>query len=65
MGKNLRELRLAHDLEQADLAEAMGYRTSASVSLIETGKKGIPQKRLEAAARLLGVAPEVIAGVTK
>jgi hypothetical protein len=32
------------------------------VSLIERGKKSIPLRRLEAAARLLGVAPEVMTG---
>jgi len=32
------------------------------VSLIERGKKSIPLRRLETAARLLGVASEVITG---
>jgi transcriptional regulator with XRE-family HTH domain len=49
-------------VEQADLAAAMGYSTTATVSLIERVKKGIPLRRLEAAAQRLGVAPEVITG---
>jgi hypothetical protein len=53
---------VAFFVEQADVAAAMAYSTTATVSLIERGKKGIPLRPLEAAARLLGVAPEVITG---
>jgi transcriptional regulator with XRE-family HTH domain len=62
MSEHLPCLGVAFFVEQADLAAATGYSTTATVSLIERGKKGIPLRRLEAAARLLGVAPEVMTG---
>ncbi len=38
IGKRIRELRKAHDLNQKELAEALGLSSQSTVSMIESGE---------------------------
>jgi len=59
-GENLRAARLSRGVTQSELATALGYRTHVMVARIESGFRGMTDKRLHDAAAFLGVAPSVI-----
>lgn len=55
IGERIKKLREAAGLTQQALAEAAGYEDKASLSMIENGKSGVPQKKLPLIAQALGV----------
>lgn len=59
-GANLRAARLSRGVGQAELASALGFATHVAVTRIESGQRGMTDKRLNEAAAFLGVAPSVI-----
>lgn len=59
-GENLRAVRLSRGITQAELATALGFTSHVGVTHIETGYRGMTDKRLNEAAAYLGVAPSVI-----
>ena len=55
VGERIKKLREAAGLTQQALAEAAGYEDKASLSMIESGKSGVPKKKLPLIAKALGV----------
>ncbi|MDD2389448.1 MAG: helix-turn-helix transcriptional regulator [Desulfobacterales bacterium] len=57
LGKKIRVLRELRGWSQLKLALELNYSSSGSISLIESGERGMDQERIAEAARLLGVHP--------
>lgn len=64
-GENLRAVRLSRGISQKQLANALGYTTHVGVTHMESGRRGMSDAQLRAAADYLGVAPSVIRPHTK
>ena len=62
MGSRIKKLRIANDMTQTDLAEKMGYKEKSSIAHIEHGEVDLPQSKVEAFARVLGVSPAYLMG---
>lgn len=56
----MRDLRLARNMRQVDVAEALGYKSTGSLSLIENGERGMDNDKILAAARLFRVPATVL-----
>lgn len=55
-GKKLRILRELHgDMTQAELGHALGYSSTGTISLIESGQRGMDNNRMAKTAELFGV----------
>lgn len=68
MDENLTRRRIADrrkqlDLTQAELADLMGYKDKTSITNIESGKSGIPYKRIKQFAEVLGTTVAYLTGV--
>lgn len=59
-GENLRAVRVDRGITQSQLAEALGFKSHCAVTHIESGYRGMTEKRLLEAAQFLNVAPSVI-----
>ena len=55
--ERIKSLRVQKGLTQEDVAKALGYNTRSTISRIESGDIDLPQSKLEAFARYLGVSP--------
>ena len=60
LGRKIRALRKIRRMSQPDVAEALGYNSSGTISLIEAGKSGMSQEKIFDAAKLFGVHPMVL-----
>ena len=58
LGGKVKQLRIALDMSQDDLAYKCGYKTRSSIAKIETGAAGIPFDKIPLFAKALRVAPE-------
>lgn len=57
LGKKLKLLRDMRDLNQSDVAAALNYNSSATISLIERGIKGMDNEQIYKAAKFFNVHP--------
>ena len=56
-GENLKRIRLSKGFSQDELARMVGYTNRSSINKIEIGRSGIPAKKVNELARVLGVSP--------
>ncbi len=57
MGKIIKDLRTELKLSQTDLALKVGYTDKSAIAKIEAGKVDLPQSKIVAFAKVLGVTP--------
>lgn len=62
IGENIAEARKRAGLTQEELAERVGYKTKSAINKIELGLRDLPQKKIVAFAKALGVTPARIMG---
>ena len=62
--ERIRELRIAKNMSQDDLAHAMGYKDRSMITKIESGKVDISQKKIMAFANVLDTTPAYLMGWT-
>lgn len=62
--RNIRELRKQLGLSQQDLADRLGYSDRSSIAKIESGSVDLPQSKIEAFAKVLGVKANDLMGWT-
>lgn len=60
LGKKILALRELQGLNQLDLAFKLGYESTGTISLIETGQAGMKREKVYEAARLFNVPPWVL-----
>lgn len=53
----IKQLRIAKNMSQLDLARAVGYKGRSAISKVEKGERDISQSMIEKYARVLGVSP--------
>ena len=58
----IRELRIANNMSQTDLALKMGYKDGSMITKIESGKVDISQKKVIAFAKALDTTPAYLMG---
>lgn len=61
---NIRQLRKDLGLSQQELAEKLGYNDRSSIAKIESGNVDLPQSKIEAFAKVLGVKASELMGWT-
>ena len=61
----IRELRIAKQMSQTDLAYKMGYKDGSMITKIESGKVDISQKKVIAFAKALDTTPAYLMGWTE
>ena len=54
-GKRIKMLRQKHDVTQMDLAKAVGYTSTGTISQIENGQRGVSFKRIPRFANFFGI----------
>ena len=62
IGSRIRELRIAKEMSQEELAQRLGYKHRSSVNKIETGAHNLTQSKIKLIADVLGVSPMYIMG---
>lgn len=62
MGLRIRALRLAAGMTQIDLAEAVGYRDSSSITFIEQGRNNIKLEKILRLCAVLKTSPNELFG---
>lgn len=62
MGLRIRDLRLSAGMTQIDLAEAIGYRDSSSITFIEQGRNNIKLDKLLLLCAVLKTSPNDLFG---
>lgn len=60
--KNIKERRIALGMTQAELAQRMGYADKSMIAKIEKGQVDLPQSKIVAFAKVLGVPPRDLMG---
>ena len=60
--KNIKDRRIALDMTQAELAQKMGYADKSMIAKIEKGQVDLPQSKIVAFAKVLGVSPSDLMG---
>lgn len=60
IAKNIRVIRATRDMTQRDLCDMTGFKSSAFMSEVESGKKKLSIDAVERIARALGVSPSLI-----
>lgn len=63
--KNIKKYRLSLGLTQTELAKMLGYADKSMIAKIEAGTVDLPQSRIEAFARALGVTVTDLTGWTE
>lgn len=61
LGVKIKVLRELNGFTQVELAEKLGYSSSATISQIENGERGMKQEKLSLAAKVLNVRIEFLA----
>lgn len=65
VGSRIRQKRIEMNMSQEELALIIGYKTRASVSLIESGGRDITRERLVLIANALECSPRFLLGDTE
>lgn len=65
IGKNIADARKRRGMTQEELADLVGYKTKSAINKIELGIRDLPQKKIAAFAKALGVSPGVLMGWDK
>jgi len=60
LGRKMWQLRKLSGMNQEQVAEALGYEGSGTISQIEKGKKGMKNEKIKEAAKLFKVNPHVL-----
>lgn len=60
LGKKVRLLREQHEVTQVDLASALGFKSTGTISLVENGIKGLKITSIIKLARHFGIHPAVL-----
>lgn len=60
LGKKIRLLREANDVTQIELAKALGFKSTGTISLVENGIKGLKVASIVKAARYFNIHPAVL-----
>lgn len=60
IGANIKKRRFELHITQQELADAMGYKTRATIAKIESGENDISQKKLQKIAQILETTPEIL-----
>lgn len=63
--ENIKNRRLALGLTQKELADRLGYKSTSTIAKIESGTNDIPQSKIVAFAKALGVTPGYLLGDVK
>lgn len=63
--ENIKALREQQGLSQEALAERVGYKDRSSIAKIEAGLVDLPQSKIAAFAKALGVTPAYLMGITQ
>lgn len=61
--ENIKKYRKLRGFSQAELAEATGYSDRSSIAKIEAGSVDLPQSKISAFAKALGVSPAQLMGI--
>lgn len=62
LGANIADARKRAGLTQEELAFRVGYKTKSAINKIELGVRDLPQKKIAAFAKALGVSPGYLMG---
>lgn len=62
VGERIKARRTELKLSQNELAHHLGYKSSTSIARIESGKRELPQKKIQRVAEVLYTTPEYIMG---
>lgn len=62
LGQRIADLRKSQGMTQEELAHRIGYKSKSAINKIELGGRDLPQKKIAAIARALGVSPAVLMG---
>lgn len=62
IGKRIRKRREELGMSQEELARAIGYKSRSSINKMEVDGRGLPQTKIVALARALGVTPAYLMG---
>ena len=62
VGKNIAAARKRAGMTQEELASRVGYKTKSAINKIELGIRDLPQKKIAAFAKALGVTPGHLMG---
>lgn len=60
--QRIRELRIAQNMSQEELAQKMGYRDRSTIAKIESGENDLTQSKIIGFAEALGVTPAYLMG---
>ena len=63
LNENIRARRIALKMTQQELAQIMGYKSTSTITKIESGENDIPQARLAAFAVALNTTPAELMGL--
>jgi transcriptional regulator with XRE-family HTH domain len=62
LGRKIKYLRELNNITQMELAKALGYESTGTISQIENGERGMKAEKMVLAANFLGIPLEVLAG---
>lgn len=62
IGERIKKRREELNMTQAELAHILGYKSPASITKMELGERGLPQKKIKQIAEALHTTPEYIMG---
>lgn len=62
IGERIKKRREELNMTQAELAHILGYKSPASITKMEIGERGLPQKKIKQLAEALQTTPEYILG---
>lgn len=62
IGERIKKRREELNMTQAELAHILGYKSPASITKMELGERGLPQKKIKQLAEALHTTPEYIMG---
>ena len=62
IGERIKKRREELNMTQAELARILGYKSPASITKMELGERGLPQKKIKQIAEALRTTPEYIMG---
>lgn len=65
IGERIKKRREELNMTQAELAHILGYKSPASITKMELGERGLPQKKIKQLAEALHTTPEYIMGWEK
>lgn len=62
IGERIKKRREELNMTQAEVARLLGYKSTASITKMELGKRGLPQNKIIELAKILQTTPEYLIG---